>query len=210
MAYQLAKSAAQVKRDLENALVGTAQAAAAGSSGVARTFAGAQTMITGSGTSTFASQSGNVWFMNTGVNLTETGLVNALQSAYTAGADPTVIHVTPSNSIVVAGFSAASGRYRTVQDSTVSTKTTVVNAVNLYVSPFGEQVIEINRFQRTKNTFIFEPDMWKLATLRPWTREALAKTGDSIKNMIVGEYGLIHKNFSASALVVDNAAGPAV
>ena len=209
LAYQMAKSAAALKRDVENAFVGTAAAAAAGNSSTARVTAGAQTMITGAGTSTFASQSGNVFFMNTGVNLTETVLVNALQAAFVAGGEPTRILVTPSNSIVIAGFASSSGRYRTIQDSTVGNKTTLVNAVNLYVSPFGEQVVEVDRFIRAKNTLIYDPDMWSMTVLRPWTRENLAKVGDSERMLLVGEMGLKHKNFSASAIVVDNAAGSA-
>jgi hypothetical protein len=46
-AYQMAKSAAQVKRDLENALVGNAQAKAAGNSSTASTFAGFQQQLDG-------------------------------------------------------------------------------------------------------------------------------------------------------------------
>ena len=197
MAYQLAKSGAQVKRDLENALVGNAQSAAAGNSSTARTFASVQQLVGGA----------NVSYMGAATPLSEAGLVSALQTAYIAGADPTFIHVTPSNSVVIAGFASAAGRYRTIPTELNGrgATSTIVNTINLYVSPFGEQRIEINRFQKAKNTIIFEPDMWKLATLRPWTREGLAKTGDSIKNMIVGEFGLIHKNFLASAIVVDNA-----
>jgi hypothetical protein len=206
LAYQMSKSAAALKRDLENAFVGTAASAAAGSAAVARVTASAQAQITGFGTSTFAAQSGNVFYMNTAVNLTETALVNAIQAAFVAGGDPTRILVTPSNSVIIASFASASGRYRTIQDSTVSNKTTLVNAVNLYVSPFGEQVVEVDRFLRAKHTLIYDPDMWSQATFRPWTRENLAKIGDSERQLIVGEFGLKHKNFSASALVLDNLA----
>jgi hypothetical protein len=206
LAYQMSKSAAALKRDVENAFVGTAAAAAAGGAAVARVTAGAQQMITGAGVSTFAAQSGNVFYMNTAVALSETVLANAIQAAFVAGGDPTRILVTPSNSLVIAGFASASGRYRTIQDSTVSNKTTLVNAVNLYVSPFGEQVVEVDRFLKAKHTLIYDPDMWSQATLRPWTRENLAKVGDSERQLIVGELGLKHKNFSASALVLDNLA----
>jgi hypothetical protein len=208
MAYQMAKSAAQLKRDVENALVGTAQVSAAGSSSTARNMASYQAQITGSGTSTFAAQSGNVFFMNTGVNLSETVLVNALQAVFVAGAEPSRILVTPANSVIVAGFASAAGRYRTIPTEIKGANGTLVNAVNLYVSPFGEQKVEIDRFLKANSTLIYEPDMWSLATLRPWSREVLAKTGDSLKNMIVGEFSLKHKNFLASAIVVDNKAGP--
>jgi hypothetical protein len=133
-------------------------------------------------------------------------LVNAIQSAFIAGGDPTRILVTPSNSVVLASFASASGRYRVVSEPSNGNKTALVNAVNLYVSPFGEQVVELDRFLKAKHTLIYDPDMWSQATLRPWTRENLAKVGDSERQLIVGEFGLKHKNFAASALVLDNLA----
>lgn len=217
LAYQMSKSSAQLKRDLENAFVGTAQALSAGSSSTARTMAGYQQQIVGAGTSTSSAQSGNVFFAGASTALSEALLIQALEAAYIAGADPTNIQVTPANSIIVAAFAAASGRTRFIPNTKLESKS-IVNAVNLYVSPFGEQKVEINRFLKAVgspsgstagNTLIFEPDMWSMATLRPWTRTTLAKTGDSEKQMIVGEYSLKHKNFAASAIIVDNAAGTA-
>jgi hypothetical protein len=204
LAYQMSKTAAALKRDVEHAYVGTAAVAAAGTSSTARVTASFHAQVTGFGTSTFASQSGNVWYMNTATALTEAVMTSAIQSAYTAGGDPTRILVTPANSLVLAGFALASNKYRTIQTGTNDQK--LVNAVNLYVSPFGEQVVELDRFLKTKSTLIYDPDMWTQATLRPWTRENLAKVGDSERMLIVGEFGLKHKNFSASALVIDNAA----
>jgi hypothetical protein len=195
MAYQMAKSAAAVKRDVENAMVGSAQTKNAGSGSTASLLSGFQQQLD---TSTV---------IRPGANgpLTEALLVQALQAAFTNGAEPSRIHVTPSNSVVVAGFASAAGRYRTIS-SPGDKNTTVTNVVNLYVSPFGECKVEINRFQRAANTLIFEPDMWSKPTLRPWERKDLAKTGDSTKAMILGEFSLKHKNFFASAAVVELAA----
>jgi hypothetical protein len=161
---------------------------------------------------------GNISRMGASTNITEAALVTALQAVYVAGADPTVIQVTPANSVILAAFASASGRTRFIPNTHQEDSKTIVNAVNLYVSPFGEQRVEINRFLKAVgqttggvastagNTLIYEPDMWSLATLRPWTRENLAKTGDSEKQMIVGEFSLKHKNYLASAVIVDNAA----
>jgi hypothetical protein len=203
MAYQMAKSAMQLKRDLENAYVGSAQSSAAGSASVARTLAGYQLQIDAS----------TITRMGASTNLTETALLTVLQNVFTNGADPSRIQVTPANSLIVAAFSAASGRQR--QIVTGQDDKTIVNVVNLYVSPFGEQKVIVNRFLKAVgsptgstagNTIVYDPSMWTKATLRPWTRETLAKTGDSTKQMLVGEFSLKHKNFKASGIVVDNAA----
>jgi hypothetical protein len=196
MAYQISKSAAALKRDLENALVGTGQASAVGNTSTARTMAGYQAQIDAS----------VAQYMGAATNLSEAGLVLLLQTIYTNGGDATRILVTPSNSVVVAAFAAAAGRYRTIPTEIKGANQTIVNAVNLYVSPFGEQKVELDIFLQAHFTLAYEPDMWNLATLRPWTRETLAKTGDSIKQMIVGEYSLKHRNFKASGFVADNLA----
>jgi hypothetical protein len=72
------------------------------------------------------------------------------------------------------------------------------------VSPFGEQKVEINRFIKASNTLVYDPKQWSKMVLRPWTREALAKTGDATKQMIVAELSLKHKNYAASGFILDN------
>lgn len=198
-AYQLSKSAAALKRDLENAFVGTAQAAAAGSDSVARQMAGAQVQI--NQTTNDNASPNLVYTGGTTTAPTEANFLTCLQEIYIAGVDPTVIQVTPANSIIFAAFAAAAGRYRTLQ--TGGDDKTLVNVVNLYVSPFGEQKVVVNRFLKSSDSLVYDPKYWAQATLRPWTRETLAKTGDSLKMMIVGEFSLKCKNPAASGLVIE-------
>jgi hypothetical protein len=195
-AYQMAKSAAQVKRDLEIAYIGLAGTKAAGNgTSVASTMDSAQVQIATANVVRTAADNDP---------LTETLLVSALQKAYENGAEPTRIMVTPTNSVTLAGFAAAAGRYRTITGSDAKK---LVNVVNLYVSPFGEQKVEINRWLKSGNTLVYEPDMWSKPTLRPWERKNLAKTGDSTKAMLLGEFSLKHKNSLGSGLIVQKTAG---
>lgn len=201
-AYQLAKSAAQVKRDLENAMIGINQAAVTGSDGVARQFASYCQQLTAAS---------NVVYMGASTVLDEAHLLTALQNCFNNGAEPNAIMVTPQNSLNVAAFAKAAGRFRSIVDASSGSQK-VVNAVDLYVSPFGEVKVVLNRFLRNvtpvtgvAHTLVYDSSMWVKATLRPWFRENLAKTGDSIKQIIVGEFSLKHKNFLASSLIVDNA-----
>lgn len=189
-AYQASKASAGLKRDLEHALVGTAQTLVNSGASTARKMNGAQAQI---------SEDMYVYTGGTSTKMDEADVLAALELAYDAGADPSTIMVTPTNSKEVALFAAASGRYRTIP--TGGSDKTVVNAVNLYVSPFGEQRVVLNRFLKAKQTLIYTPDMWSKVTLRPWFRETLAKTGDNTTTMIVGEFSLKHKNELASALI---------
>lgn len=190
-AYQLAKASAELKRDLENAFVGTKQTAVAGSSSTARKFAGFQAQV----------DSSLITLTGSGATApSEANFLTALQAMYTQGVDPSIAMVTPTDALIIADFAKASGRYREIQNDSKANKT-LVNAVDLYVSPFGEVKIVLNRFLATGDSLIFDPPMWKQQTLRGWTRETLAKDGDYTKMMIVGEFSLKHKNYFASAIV---------
>jgi hypothetical protein len=194
-AYQLAKSAAQLKRDLENAYVGTAAAKVVGADATARVMASAQVQI---------AAANNVYTGGVSTAMSEANLLLALQNVYNAGADPSLIQVTPANSLIVAAFAAAAGRYRTLNTGDSNSQSTLINVVNLYVSPFGEQKIQLNRFLKASEAaLIIDPSMWSKVTLRPWFRETLAKTGDSLKQMIIGEFSLKHKNQAAAAMVIE-------
>ena len=199
-AYQLAKSAAALKRDLENAFVGTAQSAVVGSDSVARQMAGYQVQT--NQTTTDNATPNLVYTGGTSTAPTEANFLTCLQDIFTAGVDPTVILVTPANSIIFAAFASAAGRYRWLGNPGGDDKK-LVNVVNLYVSPFGEQKVLLDRFLKSSDSLIYDPKFWAQATLRPWTRETLAKTGDSLKMMIVGEFSLKCKNPAASGIVIE-------
>lgn len=186
-AYQMSKAMAEVKRDLEHAAVGTGQTKVEGDSTTARQFAGVQAQIhadhinkTG-GTTTY---------------LSEALLLAGLQELWNAGAEPSTVMVTGDNAVRVADFAKASGRQRNVD-----AETKIVNAIDLYVSPFGKVAVQLNRFLKAGDTLIYDPSDWKLAVFRNWFRETLAKDGDNTKMMVVGEFSLKHKNYKASLLI---------
>lgn len=193
-AHQLAKAGEEVKRDLENAMVGIAQAKVVGSSSVARQFASAlnqidatTTIVTDSDAGTVGEQAGP---------LTEANVLDLHETLFNEGADPSVLMVKPADSLLVADFAKAAGRER---DFGGSKK--ITNVVDLYVSPFGELKVVINRFISATHALMYSPDMWCKAVLRNWTRTMLAKTGDNEMHMLVGEFGLKHKNFKASGTI---------
>lgn len=184
-AYQIAKGAEEVKRDLENAMVGVSQAAVTGSAGVARQMASAIVQVA-AGTTTAGGSAA----------LTEAKVLANHQLVYNAGGDPSIFMIKPADAIIVAGFNAATGRYQTTPNDQK-----ITNAVKVYISPFGELKIVLNRFLLTTVALSYDPDMWKRCVLRPWTRTALAKTGDNEMHNIVGEFSLKHMNQSASGLI---------
>lgn len=186
-AYQTSIAMEEVKRDLENAMVGVAQAAVVGDTVTARKMASAINQVHANTTVTNGAPAA----------LTEAMVLSAGQKAYTEGADPSVLMIKPADSLIVSGFTGAAGRTRTFNDG----QKTVTNVVNLYVSPFGEYKVVLNRFLNTAYALLVDPEMWSQVTLRPWTKEVMAKTGDNTLILILGEFSLKHKNQKGSALI---------
>lgn len=189
-AYQVVKKGKELKRDKERAYIGVDQAAVAGNSTTtARRTASATQQVAAAVTVDGAAGA-----------LTEAMILSAGQKAYDEGAEPSYLMIKPSDSLIVAGFAGASGRNRDFGEGKK-----VVNVVDLYVSPFGEYKVVLNRHQLTSTAWLLDPEMWKDVKLRGWTRTPLAKTGDSNRQMIVGEFGLKNTNYLSSALI-DNIA----
>jgi hypothetical protein len=195
-ALQLSKKSAELKRELEYALIGTAQNAAVGNETTARKFGN----VFGTGaTGAALIDAGNVIdHTATPVALSENDILTANQKLYEGGGEAKIMMIKPGDSLTVAGFTAAAGRTRFFDGSADKT---VVNVVDLYVSPFGEQKVVLNRFMKADSALLFAPEYWKIAVLRPWTRIPLAVTGDANRTQLIGEFSLKHLNQKASAAI---------
>lgn len=190
LAYRLSKASAELKRSLEAILL-SGQVGSMGSSSVAGKLDSYQAQIDAE----FRIATGGA-----ATSPTEDQLLATLQGLYEEGADPTTILVTPSYSVALTKFSKAAGRFREIPNAGPSAKT-IVNAVELFVSPFGQQEVVIDRFSLSTDTFIFDPANWKLLPLVNWTKEELAKTGRATTVQIYGTFGLKHVNQKASAVI---------
>ena len=182
-AHQLAKALKEIKRDAEYALVGVDQAAVSGSGSVARQMASVINQIT-----TDKPQAGAA--------LTEAALLDAGETAYANGSDVDTLMIKPGDAQIVAGFSASAGRNREIAQGK-----TLVNAIDLYVSPYGEYRVVLNRHLKSDTALLIDPSMFKTCTLRPFTRTLLAKNGDSDRHQIVGEMSVKHMNFADSVKI---------
>lgn len=207
VAYQAMKMGKELKKDLEFALVGAAQNSAVGdATATASTMASVFGNSSGSGTPAMIVTGLRLLNGGTARAFTEALLLSIHQLAYNAGADPSILMINPSDSTIISAFAGASGRSNRVEN----TARKVVNAVDIYVSPFGQLKVVMNRVQKkyvvsTTNgeALLFDPDMWKLLVLRDWARSQLAKTGDNEKHQMIGEFSLKHRNFSATGSIGD-------
>lgn len=189
LAYQIAKKGKEMKRDIEHAFVGAKQAGTAGDGSTARQLTSYHGQIAAGTTSSNG---------GTDRTFTEALLLDVLQSVYTEGGNPNQLQVTPSHSVVVAEFAAASGRQRDFREGT-----RLVNVVDIYVSPFGEVSVVPNRFLDANSALVVDTEFWSRAVLRPMQTIVLAKTGDSDKRQMLTELTLVCENSKASGLIDD-------
>jgi hypothetical protein len=201
MAKQMAKKTKELKKDQEAILLGN-QAASAGTDTTARTIAGANSWIksnidkasdgtasTGDGT--------DIYTTGTARALQESFIEGALASAWDNGGNPTMGICGKFQKRKIAGFSGNATK-------TMEANRKVVNTVDVYVDPLGNEVKFVPcRQVATSVIFMFDMDMVKLGVLRDYQTADLAKTGDSIRKQILVEYTLEMSNEAAHAGVYD-------
>jgi len=201
LAYQIAKRSAELKRDQEFTMLNGA-VAAAGSTSVARgtaslnawikTNVDMQTNGTNPSYTTLpnsARTDGNVR------TFTETILKNVIQQVWAAGGTPKILMTGPVNKQRVSGFSGiASSRFNINGGEKPAT---LIGAVDVYVSDFGNVSVIANRFQRERDAWVLDPEYAKMVVLRPYQQIELAKTGDAEKRMLLVEWG--HKVLAENA-----------
>lgn len=186
IAHETMKTGKLLKMDLEHSLVGTGQTYVPAAAATEGEFAGVQAQIHADVTTDMAAAA-----------ITETAIINTHEKLYNEGSDATVLMVKPSDTKIISGFSEASGR--TVQVDNGDKKLSKV--INVYESPFGTVRVVKNRRIRTTDAVLYDPKNWKLLVLRNWFRTKLAKTGDSDRWQVVGEFSLKHVNQYATALI---------
>jgi hypothetical protein len=206
LAYQLAKRAAELKRDMETIMLAN-QAASAGDSTTAQKTGSLLAFIK---TNTDKGTNGADPVYTTLPNddrsdgvtraFTETILKNVLQKVWEQGGDPSIVMVGAKNKQVVSGFNGIATRYR---DVPAGKQAQIIGAADVYVGDFGQVNIVPNRFQRDRDAFVLSPDYAGVHFLRPFQQVELATTGDAEKRLLLAEYGLAIYNEKAHGLAAD-------
>lgn len=198
IAYQRSLKNQEIKRDMEYALLNNG-AYVAGDATTARELRGVNGWIYTNDDLTGTSP---VPATNTApVNGTqraflESQLKNVLQLCWNEGGEPGVVMVGSFNKQAMSAFTGGS----TVMNDAGRER---IAAFDVYRSDFGTLKVIPNRFQPARTAFVLDMRMWKLATLRDFEFDELAKTGDATKFQIVNEYTLQACNEKSSGAVRD-------
>jgi hypothetical protein len=218
MAYQMTKKAQEMKRDIESTICGKSQAPVGGYTGDLTGYPTAQVNTGFRTMSNFKYQiannalgTDNIYEQGMTVggppataygSITEKSINLAMNQIWTLGGEPSIMMVTglTANAIALLALSGSgsglSGRYR---DSQQETK--LVNVVDVYVTPFGELSVVLNRFMNMGETpqgvatvsskdndvFLIDPEYIDVCYLRQPKTEQLSKVADSEERMIVAE-----------------------
>jgi len=207
LAYQIAKRSSELKRDQEFTMLNGA-VAAAGSTSTARGTASLQAFIktnvdkASDGTNpSYTTLPSSARTDGTVRTFTETILKNVIQQVWTSGGTPKILMCGPVNKQRVSGFSGiASSRFNINGGDKPAT---LVGAVDIYVSDFGNVSVIANRFQRERDAFVIDPDYAKMTVLRPYQQVELAKTGDAEKRLLLVEWGFKTLAQDAHGLAAD-------
>ena len=217
-AYQLAKRAKEMKRDMEfMLLMGTTKVA--GGAAAARFTGGFPTWVGTNviGTTPIIAASTGLGLVNNGA----AGYPDGTTTSLTGGAN-TAISLAMINSVIAriwdlggspdtilcksdvkqtissadVGGSVVADLFKDVGSS--AKPATAVNAVDVLVTDFGTFKVVPDRFLPDGNCDILDFDLWSVDYLRPFRTETLAKSGDSVKQLLIAEYGLRAKNGNGS------------
>lgn len=208
MNRQTAHKMKELKRDMAQMLYNNV-AAAAGSSGTASASAGLPAFLTtnvargSGGANGTTSGSGSAGYPDAAATdgtqraITETILKGVIAACWDAGAEPTTILCGSGVKQTMSGFTGNVTAYREAKDEQLNT------AFHIYVSDFGELKIKANRFQRSRDVFVLDPNYLKMAWLQKMSSTPLAKTGHSDRKLIAAEYGLEVCSEKAHGIIAD-------
>jgi|TARA_R110000744_G_scaffold5856_3_gene20646 hypothetical protein len=206
LAYQMSKRAKELKRDMERSYVGV---------NVAKTPMAADTTVRklGSLTSWVAtnvsagsggSGAGNGAARTDGTAraFTETLLKAAILTAFDNGADIKYLMMAPSqkqtfSSFVGVGGASGVSNFNDIKDQRI------IGGMDVYVSDFGEMAVVPNRFQRSREVWMLDPEYYAIAYLRPFFQREVASTSDGEQRAIIAEHTLVVKNEKALGAVYD-------
>jgi hypothetical protein len=207
LAYQIAKRGSELKRDQEFVLL-NGGVAVAGNTTTARVTASLGAFIktnvdkASDGTNpSYTTLPSSARTDGTVRTFTETILKNVIQKVWTAGGTPKILMCGPVNKQRVSGFSGIASQRFNIDGG--AKPATLIGAVDIYVSDFGNVSVIANRFQRERDAWVIDPDYAKMTVLRPYQQVELAKTGDAEKRMLLIEYGLKVLAENAHGLAAD-------
>lgn len=198
----------ELRRDME-AIVCANQGSTTGATDVARKTAGLPAWYAttanasrGSGGSAGGFSSGTVAAATDSSTanmraLTESTLKTVLAGCWDTGANIKTLMCGSAAKQTISTFTG--GATRTIDANGKKLEA----AIDVYVSDFGTISVVPNRLQRARDIHLIDPDIIKLAYLRPFQMLDIAKAGDSEKRELLVEWGTMVMNEKGLGVIAD-------
>ena len=209
MAYQLAKMAPELRRDLETRLCGNF-AAVPGAGGTAGQASGAVAMVrtnasrgaSGTAATMSGGTSGYINAVGTAGTLrsvTEAMLKTAMQLAWSAGGKPSIALMSGLIKQTASTFTGFAQQRRETGDKAV----TIIGAADVYVSDFGDVAFVPSRFTTGRDVLVYDPSLFQTVYLQPMQDKPLAENGNSRRRLLWAEYTLRCDNELGNCVIAD-------
>jgi hypothetical protein len=206
--YQLAKASQELKRDLETILLSNQGRAVGTTNSTARKMGSLLSWIkTNSSAQTNGSNPTTIGVStrtdgNTRT-FTEALLKEVVAEVFDSGGSPRILMVGSIGKQKVSSFTGLSAYRYNVNAGGGGAQATIVAAADVYLSDYGSMSVVPNRFMRTRDALVLDPEYAAIAYLRPFMTNELAKAGDSDKTQVLVECTLEVKNEAAHGIVAD-------
>ena len=201
------KIAKEQKLDIEKALFDN-NARVAGNSTTARELAGLGAWVAtneanvGTGGAASSGDGTDARTDGTATVFAQADFDSVMQSIWEQGGKPNSVYLSAFQMNKALGFTGMNNQRSTI-GAAVGGTNAVVNAMDVYVTPWGTVEFIPSRENRGRDVYIIQDDMFEVAELRPMKNTQLAKTGDNTTRQIVCELTLVSKNEKASGIVAD-------
>lgn len=191
-----------LRRDLEVILTGNQASSSVDPRKVGSILAWISTNTDHGGTGVDPTGNGtNVRTDGTQRAFTEAQLKNVLSQVWTNGGKPRIVMVGAFNKQAASAFLGIAEIRKSVEGAR---RATIIAGADVYVSDFGNVTFVPNRFSRTRDALVLDPDMYSVQYLDNFHVSDLAKIGDTAaRKLIVAEYTLKVNNEKALGLVAD-------
>lgn len=209
MAYEMAKMAPELRRDMETRLSGNF-AAVPGTASVEGETSGAVAMIrtnasrgvggaaaTLSGTTQgYTSTAATNGTLRT---VTEAMLKTTLQLAWAAGGKPKIAMMSGTLKQTFSTFAGIAQQRR----ETGNKAATIIGAADVYASDFGDIAFVPSRFTTGRDVLVLDPSLWSVCYLQEMQDKPLAENGHSTRRLLWAEYTLRCDNELGNGVIAD-------
>ena len=209
LAYQMTKRASELKRDMETSLVGVNQSKTAMAAdttvrklGSLSSWVTTNASVGSGGTAAGTGGNGTARTDGTARTFTESLLKASILLAYDNGADTKYLMMAPSQKQTFSSFVGVGGASGVSNFNDVA-DLRIIGGMDIYVSDFGEMAVVPNRFQRSRDVWLLDPEYYGVAYLRPFFQKEVASTSDGEQRAIIAEYTLVVNNEKALGAVYD-------